>query len=66
MGLRAQGEPDQSTDDEERKLSLLKSLMKSFLESPNKDKSKAELFPKDDDKKDAKNTVKEQGKSLSS
>ena len=38
------------TDDQERKRSLVKSLMKQSLESPNKDKLMAELFPKDGDK----------------
>ena len=48
--LQVQGESDQSTDDEERKRSLITSFMKSIVESPNKDESMVEICPKDVDK----------------
>ena len=64
---------DQYTDDEEQKQrSLIRSLFVEVLQSPEKDKLMAELFPKSDDKEyeeisqDAKETVKEQCKYRSS
>ena len=44
IDLRMQGEPGQSTDNEERTRSPIKSLMKRFPESPNKDQLMTELF----------------------
>ena len=67
IDLRMQGESDQSTEDEERKRSRIKSPVKHILESPNNDKLLAELFPTGDDKEyqgisqHTKNFVKEQG-----
>ena len=50
VDLRVQGESEQSTDDEERERSLIKSQMNQNIESLNKDKLMAEVFPKDDGK----------------
>ena len=43
IDLRVQGDSDQSTDDEERALSLKESLVKHLLELPNKDKLMAHI-----------------------
>ena len=67
VDLRVQGEPDPSTDDVERRRSIIKSLMKHILEFPNKNHLMTALFQKDDDREyqeisqDANDTVEEQG-----
>ena len=66
--LRVQGEPHQATDDEESKRSLIKSLMKHFVEPPNKNKLMEELFPENDDEEyqdvsqDARDTVRQRAR----
>ena len=47
--LRVQGELDQSTDDEERKRSLVKSKTMEVLQFPGTRKFMASLFPKNND-----------------
>ena len=56
--LRLQGEQDRPTDDEERKRSMSKSMMKRIFESANKNKLMAEIFPNDDDKESTKKSLK--------
>ena len=56
IDLRVQGDRDQSTDDDERTRSLIKSLLKEILETPNKDEMYQEIS------QGAKNIVTDQGK----